>query len=78
MVLPRVYPCRRSAVKAYPCASCADGQLTDLVSYYTLPSTILGNPQYDTLTAAFMYYTVAKGTDLLELMSDALVLAHAK
>ena len=55
-----------------------DGELTDLVSYYTLPSTILGNPQYDTLTAAFMYYTVAKGTDLLELMNDALVLAHAK
>jgi glycylpeptide N-tetradecanoyltransferase len=56
----------------------AEGAITDLVSYYTLPSTIIGNPHYDTLKAAFMYYTVAKGTPLLQLMTDALVLAHNK
>lgn len=48
------------------------------MSYYTLPSTIIGNAQYDTLTAAFMYYTVANTTPLLQLLNDALVLAHAK
>ncbi len=48
------------------------------MSYYTLPSTIIGNAQYDTLKAAFMYYTVAQGTPLLQLMNDALVLAATK
>ncbi|KAK9917820.1 hypothetical protein WJX75_008609 [Coccomyxa subellipsoidea] len=54
------------------------GKLTDLMSYYTLPSTIIGNAQYDTLKAAFMYYTVAAKTPLLQLMQDLLVLAHQK
>lgn len=56
----------------------ADGLVTDVASYYTLPSTIIGNAQYDTLKAAFMYYTVAAKTPLLQLMSDLLVLAHQK
>ncbi len=57
---------------------CTDGKVTDLASYYTLPSTIIGNPQYDTLKAAFMYYTVAARTPLQQLMQDLLVLAHQK
>ncbi|BDA48372.1 Glycylpeptide N-tetradecanoyltransferase 1 [Coccomyxa sp. Obi] len=55
-----------------------DGKVTDLASYYTLPSTIIGNAQYDTLKAAFMYYTVAARTPLLQLMQDLLVMAHQK
>lgn len=35
----------------------ADGKLTDMVSYYTLPSNILGHPKYTELKAAYMYYT---------------------
>ncbi len=57
---------------------CADGKVTDLASYYTLPSTIIGNAQYNTLKAAFMYYTVAARTPLLQLMQDLLVMAHQK
>ena len=55
---------------------CAGGAITDLVSFYTLPSTVLGNDKYNTLKAAFMYYTVAAGTPLHQLMNDALILAH--
>ncbi|CAL8463739.1 g3273 [Coccomyxa elongata] len=55
-----------------------DGKVTDLASYYTLPSTIIGNAQYNTLKAAFMYYTVASRTPLLQLMQDLLVMAHQK
>lgn len=33
------------------------GQVTDLVSFYTLPSTILGHPDHNELRAAYMYYT---------------------
>ena len=35
------------------------GALTDLLSFYTLPSSVIGNAQYDELNAAFMYYSVA-------------------
>ncbi len=57
---------------------CADGKLTDMLSFYTLPSTVIGNPTYKTLKAAFMYYTVAKETPLQQLMTDALILACNK
>ena len=46
-----------------------------MLSFYTLPSTVIGNPTYKTLNAAFMYYTVAKETPLHQLMTDALILA---
>ena len=46
-----------------------------MLSFYTLPSTVIGNPTYKTLKAAFMYYTVAKETPLHQLMTDALILA---
>ena len=55
-----------------------DGTITDLLSYYTLPSSVLGNDKYNTLNAAFMYYTVAETTPLQQLMNDALILAHQK
>ena len=42
----------------------ADGVLTDLLSFYTLPSSVIGNDKYDELKAAFMYYTVVTATPL--------------
>ncbi len=54
------------------------GAITDLVSYYTLPSSIIGNDKYDSLKAAFMYYTVAAETPLQDLMQDILTLATQK
>lgn len=53
------------------------GRLTDLASFYTLPSTVLGNTQHSEIKAAFQYYTVARGTPLKRLMGDALILATA-
>ena len=54
----------------------AGGIITDLVSYYTLPSSVIGNDKYDSLKAAFMYYTVAKETPLQDLMQDILIFAR--
>ena len=53
----------------------AEGAVTDMVSYYHLPSTILG--QDDTLHAAYSYYNVATSMSLEELMTDALILANS-
>ena len=58
------------------CTAHTGGIITDLVSYYTLPSSIIGNDKYDSLKAAFMYYTVATETPLQDLMQDILILAR--
>jgi glycylpeptide N-tetradecanoyltransferase len=50
-------------------------KVTDMVSFYHLPSTILNKDE--TLYAAYCYYNVATTMDLTELMRDALVLANA-
>jgi len=47
--------------------------VTDLCSFYHLPSTILG--QDDTLRAAYSFYNVATSTTLTALMQDCLILA---
>ncbi|GLC41027.1 hypothetical protein PLESTB_000951000 [Pleodorina starrii] len=54
------------------------GRLTDLVSFYTLPSSILGHPQHTELKAAYLYYTVATSVPLRQLVSDAMILAAAR
>jgi len=51
------------------------GKVTDLCGFYTLPSTIIGNPEYKTLKAAYSYYNVATTVPLDDLMYDALILA---
>jgi len=50
-------------------------RVTDLVSFYHLPSTIIGNPKHSHLRAAYSFYNVATSVDLVTLMKDALVLA---
>ncbi|KAI2507755.1 hypothetical protein MHU86_6651 [Fragilaria crotonensis] len=49
------------------------GVVTDLCSYYHLPSTILGRD--DTLFAAYSYYNIATSVSWIDLMKDCLVLA---
>jgi glycylpeptide N-tetradecanoyltransferase len=49
-------------------------KVTDMVSFYHLPSTILGKDE--TLYAAYSYYNVATTLNLLDLMRDALILAN--
>ena len=64
-----------SAVASYPCSrfspqplvvdayvvEAEGGELTDLVSFYTLPSTVLGHPEHKELRAAYMFYTGGVG-----------------
>jgi len=49
---------------------------TDLVSFYTLPSTIMHHPTYRTLKAAYSFYNVSTKTPWIELMQDALISAR--
>ncbi|KAJ8599634.1 hypothetical protein CTAYLR_005398 [Chrysophaeum taylorii] len=49
--------------------------VTDICSFYHLPSTVIGNDKHDTLKAAYSFYNVATSMPLVDLMRDALVCA---
>jgi len=49
--------------------------ITDMISFYSLPSSILGNDKHRKLCAAYSYYYFSTKTPLCTLMNDALILA---
>ena len=49
--------------------------ITDMVSFYTLPSTDVSHPTDKKLKAAYSFYNVSTATPLADLIGDALVLA---
>lgn len=53
-------------------------EITDVLSFYSLPSTIIGEGKHKELRAAYSYYNVATSTTMEKLMNDALILARAK
>ncbi|XP_068626221.1 glycylpeptide N-tetradecanoyltransferase 2 [Battus philenor] len=53
----------------------SDGTITDFVSYYTLPSTVVYHPVHKTLKAAYSFYNVSTKTPWIDLMLDALITA---
>jgi len=55
-----------------------DGEVTDLCSFYHLPSTVIGNEKHNKLLAAYSFYNVATSVPLKLLMEDALTLAKMK
>ncbi|BAA97032.1 N-myristoyl transferase [Arabidopsis thaliana] len=69
---------REDVVDSYLVESPETHDVTDFCSFYTLPSTILGNPNYTTLKAAYSYYNVATQTSFLQLMNDALIVSKQK
>lgn len=46
-----------------------------MVSFYTLPSTVMHHPNHKSVKAAYSFYNVAKGTKLIDLMRSALIAA---
>ena len=51
------------------------GEVTDMMSFYTLPSTVMHHPVHKQLKAAYSFYNVSKNIPLVDLMQDALILA---
>lgn len=49
--------------------------MTDFISFYTLPSTVMHHPLHKSLKAAYSFYNVHTETPLIELMTDVLILA---
>ncbi|KAK7328995.1 hypothetical protein VNO77_23139 [Canavalia gladiata] len=67
-----------NVVDSYLVESPENHEITDFCSFYTLPSSILGNQTYSTLKAAYSYYNVSTKTPLPQLMNDALIVAKQK
>jgi len=67
---------RPGVINAYCVEDPETHKITDLVSFYTLPSSILGNKTHNTLKAAYSYYNVALKTPLIQLLGDALIFAR--
>lgn len=51
----------------------ADGKITDFVSFYSLPSTVMHHTVHKELKAAYAFYSVAVSVPLVDLMQDALI-----
>ena len=54
------------------------GVITDFMSFYSLPSSILKHPSHSTLHVAYSYYNVAKTVELKDIMHNVLHLAKEK
>jgi len=52
------------------------GVITDFVSFYSLPSTVMHHPVHKMLRAAYSFYNVATVTPWVDLMQDALIVAR--
>ena len=52
-----------------------DGKVTDMASYYTLPSSVMHHAMHKTLKAAYSFYNVSTITSWVDLMTDALISA---
>lgn len=65
---------RQNVVHSYVVAT-AEGNVTDLLSFYTIPSTVIGNNKHKTLIAAYCYYNVATTVSYGQLLHNSLILA---
>mmetsp|Transcript_11113 Transcript_11113/g.24534 ORF Transcript_11113/g.24534 Transcript_11113/m.24534 type:complete len:161 (-) Transcript_11113:61-543(-) len=66
---------RPGVISSFVSTDPSTGKVTDICSYYHLPSTILGNAKHNKLNAAYSFYNVATTVGFQELMGDCLVMA---
>ncbi len=67
---------REGVVYSYVVEDPDSGEISDMTSFYSLPSSVIKNPNYKTLNAAYSFCTAAMKTPLVDLMRDALTLAR--
>jgi len=65
----------KGVVDAYVVCDPHTNAVTDLISFYALPSSILKSDKHKTLRAAYSWYNVATTVPLIQLINDVLILA---
>eukprot|EP00762_Andalucia_godoyi_P003150 ANDGO_01075.mRNA.1 Glycylpeptide N-tetradecanoyltransferase 1 len=67
---------RSKVISSYVITDASSGEVTDLISFYSLPSSVIDKSTgFDTIEAAYCFYNVATTVPLEQLLRDALVLA---
>lgn len=68
---------RKNVIFSYVVESYESGEITDFISFYSLPSSILNHDVHKTLYAAYSFFNVATSVSFKELMRNALILANS-
>jgi glycylpeptide N-tetradecanoyltransferase len=55
-----------------------ENKITDLFSFYNLPSSILGHKKYTELKAAYAYYLIPGDLPMIELVRGCMITAKSK
>lgn len=66
---------REGVINSYVVEDEQTKQITDFVSFYTLPSSVLKHVEHKLLKAAYSFYNVPGKHSLTDLTKDALILA---
>lgn len=67
---------RDGVIYSYVVEAPESGEITDFVSFYMLPSSVLRSTKHSTLGAAYAYYHFNEKAELKALMQDALIAAR--
>ena len=66
---------REMVIESFVVEDVKSKQITDFISFYSLPSSILRHETHKTLFVAYSYYNVPNVHSMTDLMADSLVLA---
>ena len=69
---------REGVVFSYVIEDLEKKEITDFISFYSLPSSVLNNDKHKTLFAAYSFFNIANKVSLKVLLKNALILAHQK
>lgn len=69
---------REWVVESFVVEDPSNDEITDFISFYSLPSSILKHPTHKTLHVAYSYYYFTGKNSLLDLQRDALIMAKNK
>ena len=66
---------RKNVVYSYVVQDPVTSKITDFASFYSLPSSVLGNDKHKTLFAAYQFWTCAKTVSLSALTTDVFAMS---
>ena len=69
---------REGVVFSYVVEDLDKKEITDFISFYSLPSSVLNHEKHKTLNAAYSFFNVPCKLTLKNLMKNALILANSK
>jgi glycylpeptide N-tetradecanoyltransferase len=66
---------RKNVIYSYVVEDPVTKEITDFISFYSLPSSVIGNDKHDKLNAAYSWYYFSEKTEVEDLFKDAIIMA---